>query len=256
MERYKGAVGQEAERLQKRKELKHIFRESFRFSQGDEGIQVEILRWLKKSTHLDGYTIPEDIPDDMLAIRQPKNHHPQSSDSSKANDTRLITLEGMWKHFYTVTSKESKEDLDEIEATITTKIIEKEKYYQETYRGGRNFDADSLPDSPADPYGSQLRKYALNGATTGSQVYDTLFARVKACLFPVDQPSKFAAELQELGTLWEKRHPGEQFLAPEMMVQTTQEPQLREYAQASIAQQEGEYANGFRGVSHGKGKTK
>lgn len=256
MERRTGAVGQEAERLQKRKELKHLFRESFRLSQGDEMLQEEIAKWLKKRKFLDGYKIPEDIPDDMFAIRQPKYHQPESADSAIDAQSRLITLEVMWNRFYKVSVKEPEEDIDQIEATITKKILEREKYFQETYRGGRDVEADSIPDSPADPYGSQLRKYALNGASTGIPIYDILFARVRSCLLPADQPNKYTIELEELGTLWEKHHPGEQFISTEMTLQTMEEPQVGEYAQGSIGQQESEYAAGRRVVSQGKEKTK
>jgi hypothetical protein len=91
------------ENIEKRKlteeeqRAKDLFFQSFRFSQGEEEIQDDILKWLVAKGYFDTIEIPEETPDYIKEIAVPAKH---KSLEGVSNYDRLNTLETFWFSLY------------------------------------------------------------------------------------------------------------------------------------------------------------
>jgi hypothetical protein len=62
------------ELTEQQKRAKDLFFQSFRFSQGSQTLQSDILKWLVIKGYFDNYDIPARTPDFIKEIAVPKKH--------------------------------------------------------------------------------------------------------------------------------------------------------------------------------------
>lgn len=203
--------------------LFNLFRISFRISQGNPTAQAKMFQWLSATGCLDELDIPQDIPDYAAAIGLPKQH----TDKLKTVDIQENLLDS-WKDLFN--AKNNKDDLGSPEAIATDILNEQlEVDYNYICKKGRPRESNGKPytsDSYQDPHASWIRRYIVNGVSTGVDGLDALHASLRVafvqrvCNFQDDKPGAVTYAYDEVAFSikkgWEKKHPGESFIPEEV----------------------------------------
>lgn len=199
--------------------VKELFRQSFRFSQGDPKLQGSIFSWLVFKGYISEKDVPSlDVPSAIYNVQPPRLH----KDSRGGIDERKADIRETWHQLY---ERVRETDPDNETSThwakyILSGIVDRDLKYQKEERpdrSGRVFP----PDSPNDPHASLLRKFAILGESTGVDAYDILHAEIGAHVIryksemdselvpfqnPLTNDQRETNKLAELATLWEKNH--------------------------------------------------
>lgn len=198
--------------------VKELFRQSFRFSQGDPNLQGTIFSWLVVKGYISENDVPIEVPSAIYKVQPPRLH----KDSRGGIDERKADIKEMWHQLY---ERVRETDPDSETSTnyakdILSGIIYRDLKYQKEERPdrtGRVFP----PDSPNDPHASLLRKFAILGESTGVDAYDILHAEIgvhiirykseiDSELVPFQEPltndQRVINKLAELADLWERNH--------------------------------------------------
>lgn len=191
---------------EKGRELKSLFRKSFKFSQGEIGVQTNIFRWLRQNNYLDSFTIPTNPPAFIHEIEPPAVH----GKVSEFESTKDTTIENAWEALYEVAS--GKDKITVTKNYLLSSIVERDLHFQFVPREGR-LDTDAQPDSLHDPHASFLRKYSLHNETTGSKAFDQLFLEIRDPLiagfsgdiFDFPDPDMILS-IRALRDTWDKNH--------------------------------------------------
>lgn len=195
--------------------LYNLFRSTFRASQGSPELQHKIFRWLASTGHIDN--IPATLPQYIADLRPPKTHAKYMGASTPAQN---VAVE--WKELHTIIADKDKlTNPDLIADSYLYGIVSRDNYYQITQNGrpDRKHREGVKADSAHDPYASWTRKYILNGESIGHPALDQLNASLRPVFLQkyvdIQQRgilSPFDTEIQNLVTVWQIRHPFEQFV--------------------------------------------
>jgi hypothetical protein len=214
------AQSKETGLTEQQERLKGLLFQSFRFSQGTQGLQEDILKWLVAKGCFDDVDIPEKPPAYIQNIVVPKKH------PSLLNDTeKFDAVNDVWGILYHIKNLNPPDSIEELTPSILTEMIERDGAFQEHKRQNRPTSEAVVPDSSNDPHASFVRRFILSAQPTGSEPFDTLhkelaplltqYRKVLPRISPTD-PDDLKSPQGKLFLLvqsWEKNHPGQRFFS-------------------------------------------
>lgn len=206
--------------------VKELFRQSFRFSQGDPDLHNKITRWLVVGGHYDGLPVPEIAPAYIDALQPPKKH------AEMDDDVVQVDVRFAWGHLNWLTKAKKHPPQDELAAEILEGMTDRDLNYANDGRPGRTYKSENAVSTAQDPFASYVRSYVLQKEPTGTDAFDQLNAQMQGIAtedLASDQdheaPSPRQAKLRELQQKWEQQHDGEQFVTPQQAAEVHDESQ-------------------------------
>lgn len=208
------------------RKIRGIFNGSFFFSQGNADQQNKILFWAIQKGHFNGIDLPIDPPEYILQMPLPPRHVPLELPPSNQLALMYDGFQNM-KHQYDQRSSLQQryyEDHDLIEE-LTGEMIARDFAYQTTkVRLGREpIEQPPQPDSSNDTRASLLRRFVINGQSTGIDALDQMCGEIREYLIDdieLERATSYTSPQEPkrtaIGKLqqeWEKNHPGEKFFS-------------------------------------------
>jgi hypothetical protein len=162
--------GVEPTRLNEEQERgKELFENSFHFSQGNQELHRELLKWLVVNGYFDNINTPAKSPDYIENLEVPKNHRKIIEPAQ--------TFRFMWFDLHQIKRSNdyfSKRSNEEFLVTVLDGMIEKDLKYQQVKRPNRPRLEQIVLDPKNDPHASFVREYALNAYPTDNDAFDEL----------------------------------------------------------------------------------
>lgn len=202
------------ELTKQQKSVRDLFKLSFYFSQGDPGLQGDILEFLVGKGCFDDIEVLPRPPDYIMEIVAPKKHDATYGD--KHDPSRIMTLEEEWKKIYFAKQDKSFDFAEELIDSILFGMIERDLEFQRRERPNRQGSEQVRPDSSNDPHASFVRKHIIYARSTGNDAFDELHRNLAVKLMQCRNASSTdpkdilntQKELLVLKTEYEKNHPG------------------------------------------------
>ena len=198
---------------EEQKKVKELFRQSFRFSQGDPDLHNKVSSWLVATGHYDNLPIPAVTPEYIDALRPPIRH------ASMDADIIDVDIRMAWGHLYWINTVDRPDSADAIAGDILTHMVERDLQYVNEGRPGRKFSTNGQETGTRDPFASYIKEFVVEGTPTGTEAFDQMHAGVKDVLTKEQQAIQSGEDLterqqklQELQTVWEQKHEGQTFL--------------------------------------------
>lgn len=194
--------------------VKELFRQSFRFSQGDPDLHNKISRWLVVGGHFDGLPVPEIAPPYIDALQPPKKH-------AEMDDDVQVDVRFAWGHLHWLTNAKQHPPQEQLAAEILEDMADRDLKYATEGRQGRVYKPESAASPSQDPFASCVRNFVLQQQVTGTDAFDQLHAQLHAVAandLSAQDESTLSPRQEKLRVLqqkWEQHHEGEQFFTPQ-----------------------------------------
>lgn len=183
-----------------------FFTLSFRYSQGSESLQNVIFNYFAS------LGIKTNIPDLSKEVfknlKVPKKHKTIFNPHTVPSSFNKQWL-SMKNRLGNKDNKYSAANAETLLNEITDWSIKKDIEFLNKGRQGRDYKKSQEPDDENDPWMSIVRKYALEGNSTGHFLFDYLFKQIGIKVqhhFEQERP-----DVERLKELWEYKHEGKNF---------------------------------------------
>lgn len=269
----------ETELTSEQERIRDLFNGSFFFSQGQADQQKRIMYWLIKNGYLNDIELPAETPDYIHNMEVPGRHQEVAPDRVNQLEMMYDVWSNMQYHVQNGSSMEELyyQDHDLVEE-LTGEMVSRDYLYQTRRpRPGRDdAEGDVVPDSSADVRASLLRRFVLQGESTGMDAFDRMCAEMREFLAndialeldttytSLQEPRRTA--IGALQAAWESNHPGEDFFAgyerPPQQVQektdvfTADDPEPPVIRRRTITERSKGSDNNDPGNGRSNGKTK
>lgn len=192
------------------------FYKSFYFSQGRLGVQQDMLRWLIDQDYLkkEYFEINNDInfaggmdehAEALISrLSVPHSHDARLPKSARNFDSQFDQIRGDGSMIEPIT-----ESADVFVGNLLEKWVARDIRFVGTMgRSVRKTSETVDLDGVNDNYGSQFRRFVLQGKPTGLPGFDSLMKEFQNFYEKSDKNSPVRQKVENLKKAWEEKHPG------------------------------------------------